>query len=241
MSLLRVPLELRQPGRIELDEASSRYVCRVHRLGKGDSFLAFDPERAVEAQAAIVEVGKRSVVCEVEGLQPARVVAKRPLWLLQGIGKGDKLDAVVRDATELGATNIVPICSARSIVKIFDDSSRLSRWKRIAVEASRQCGRGDCLCVHRAMGLEEAFALLPSDSLKLCLWECATESVRAHLVSLAPERAVCVLIGPEGGFSEEEAALAKGAGFELVSFGSFILRTETAATAVLGAVLSVGG
>ncbi len=140
---LRAPIDSIEVGRRALAKETALYVTRVHRLGEGDTFTAFDPERAIEADAHIVEIGARSVTVQIDGVRPAEVVAPRAVTLVQALGKGDKLDAIVRDATELGAVRIVPVIAERSVVRPADVAGRAQRWRRIAVEAARQCGRGD--------------------------------------------------------------------------------------------------
>src|SRR5207249_2022405 len=105
------------------------YVARVHRLGKGERLLLFDPELAVEADA-VIETIDRGVRVRVEEVRATSNVPAREAILLQGFPKADKFDAIVRDATELAATKIVPVITARSVAKPARD--RAARWKRIA-------------------------------------------------------------------------------------------------------------
>src|SRR5262249_5899846 len=153
------------PGELLLDRGASRYVARVHRVGAGETLVLFDPITAREAEATVLAVGRAGVTCRVGELRPAKARALRPTTLLQGIGKGDKLDAVVRDATELGATRVVAVQTARSIVRLSGDAhtlrghDRLARWRRIAAEAARQCGRADAPGVEGPLDLSAALAL----------------------------------------------------------------------------------
>lgn len=242
--MLRVPIDGLSEGEITLDAEAARYLARVHRKKAGDVCLLFDPARALEAEAAILATERGRVVCQVSALRPATRRPSRSVCLLQGLGKGDKLDAVIRDATELSATRIVAIESARTVVKLGERApARIERWRRIAVEAARQCGRGDAPVVEGPLAWSEAMReQADSDALKLCFWERATEPAGPLLRGLDAERPVVVAIGPEGGIEETEAELAEEAGFHLVSLGPLVLRTETVAAAVLGALLlSCGG
>jgi 16S rRNA (uracil1498-N3)-methyltransferase len=151
-------------GRRALAKETALYVTRVHRLGEGDTFVAFDPERAIEADARIVEVGARSVAVQIDAVRPAEVVAPRAVTLVQALGKGDKLDAIVRDATELGAVRIVPVIAERSVVRPADVAGRAQRWRRIAVEAARQCGRGDVPQIDAPVPLIEAVHALAAEA-----------------------------------------------------------------------------
>ena len=233
---LRVPMEMEAvaPGPRTLDAEAAAYVSRVHRLGPGDRLVVFDPERGIEADAEIVEAGKRAVTVLVGPARPASVPALRPVTLIQGVGKGDKMDGIVRDATELGATRLVPALCARSVAR--PDAARSARWRRIAVEAARQCGRGDAPVIEAPLGFEEALGTAGAGTL-LCLDPRAGIRLGGTLARLGPEPVV-LAVGPEGGFTDEELAAAERAGFTRVTLGPLVLRTETVCAAVLGAILA---
>lgn len=241
--MLRVPVSDLFEGDMALDAEASRYVARVHRKKPGDRCLLFDPARAVEAEATVLRVEKERVVCRVDSLRPASVRPAREVTLLQGIGKGDKFDAIVRDATELGATGVVAVESARTIVRLGDKApARIERWRRIAIEAARQCGRGDAPSIEGPLGFADAVrAHANEQALKLCFWEKATEPAGPHLRRLAAAQPVVFVVGPEGGLEEAEVEEARNAGFHIVSLGPLVLRTETVAAAVLGALLLAAG
>jgi 16S rRNA (uracil1498-N3)-methyltransferase len=236
---LRLPLEAVAPGLHALPLEAAAYATRVHRLGLGDRILVFDPALAVEADAEIVDVGRRVVAVRVGALRPASLRSVRAVTLLQGIGKGDKLDAIVRDATELGATRIVPVICERSVAR--PPAGRATRWRRIAVEAARQCGRGDAPVIDVPLGFADALALVRDPpALSLCLDPTAREPLGAALAGLAdPSRSVAIAVGPEGGLTPEELAEANAAGFVRVTLGPLTLRTETVCAAVLGALLAL--
>jgi 16S rRNA (uracil1498-N3)-methyltransferase len=237
MSTLRVPVDGLRAGTFELDAAAARYVARVHRLGHGDSFVAFDPQARLEAEAVILRADRKRITCEVKSVRTAAHTARRPLWLLQALSKGDRFDQVVRDATALGGTDIVAVACARCDVVVTDGSeARRRRWGRVSVEASRQCGRGDTVTIHPFTNLAEAIAMVPADAVRVCLWENATRPLRELQDKIVNAPSLALFIGPEGGLEQGEVEIASEHGFEPVSMGPFILRTETAATAVLGAV-----
>lgn len=236
--MLRVPVATLAAGELRLDERAARYVARVHRCRAGDRVLLFDGARALEAEARIARIEGDAVVCDVEPPRPCAVRAPREVVLLQGLGKGDKVDAVVRDATELGATRVVVVATERTVVRLGDrGAARLERWRRIAGEAARQCGRGDPPFVEGPVAWEAALAGVPEGACKLCFWERAVDPAGPHLLGAAPDRAMALAVGPEGGLSEREVEAAERRGFAPVSLGPSVLRTETVAAAVLGALL----
>lgn len=244
---LRVPIEALEYGERGLSENTAAYVARVHRLGVGEVLTAFDPERAIEADARIVSVGAggRSVTVRIDAVRPAEVRARRPVTLVQALGKGDKMDAIVRDATELGATRIVPVIAERSVVRPEDVRARAARWRRIAVEAARQCGRGDVPAIDAPASLLEVVAasvagLGGAGGLGACLVPGAPGELGGALQALDPEAPVTIVVGPEGGLSPAEIAACEAAGLACFGLGPFVLRTETVCAAVLGALLVLG-
>lgn len=229
---LRVPLSDLAEGERELPADAARYVTRVHRLGVADRFVVFDPAVRREADAEVVASGKR-VVVRLGELREATRVARRPVCVVQAIGKGTKLDAVVRDATELGATRIVPAVADRSVKRRTD----LDRLRRVALEAARQSGRGDVPVVEAPMRLATALGSTPG--CVVVLHPEAPEGLGAALRD-AGGGAVAIVIGPEGGFSEEELSAVATSGARLARLGPFVMRTETACAAALGAVACCG-
>jgi 16S rRNA (uracil1498-N3)-methyltransferase len=245
---VRLPLSALVAGERTLDEAARHYAFRVLRLIDGDVFVAFDPERAREATGKVLDAAHGRV--ELAEPVAAEVVAGREILWIQGGAKGEKMDAVVRDATELGATRFCGARTERSLLKLDGAKAeeRRARWERIAREAARQSGRGDGVTVHPWMGWAEALALATTATTpslegvaRFCAWEGATAPLGPPLTAaLLTNCPLAFAAGPEGGLTEEEAAIAEKAGWALVSLGPFLLRTETVAAAVLGAVRILG-
>lgn len=238
--MIRAPVAGLAEGARTLTADTSSYLCRVLRLRAGDRFLAFDPDARTEAEATIADASPDAARVSIGPVRPASIVVRRPVRLVYALSKGDKVDAVVRDATELGVTHIVLAPSDHSVVRI-DASKRqakLQRWERIAEEAARQCGRGDAPRVHLESDMRQALAHGNEQAgASFILDPRATEPLGRHLGPTAEVFA----IGPEGGFSAEEIAFAVSHGYRSVTLGSLILRTETVAAAVLGAVRVLEG
>jgi 16S rRNA (uracil1498-N3)-methyltransferase len=232
---LRVPLDGIASGVSALPPEAASYVVRVHRLREGDRFVVFDPEHAIEADATVASIGRRAVEVRIDAVRPASVRPSRRVTWIQAVGKGDKMDAVVRDATELGATRILPVLSARSVARPAEERSR--RWRRIAVEAARQCGRGDAPRVEAPMELAAALAE-GRGARGLCLDPRAEARLGGRLRALAPDAEAAFVVGPEGGLAPEELDACAAVGFERVRLGGLTLRTETVCAAVLGALLA---
>jgi 16S rRNA (uracil1498-N3)-methyltransferase len=148
--------------------------------------------------------------------------------LLQALPKGDKMDLVLQKGTELGISRFVPLHTARSIPRlpVRREQQRRQRWQRIVQEAARQCRRPQLPAVTDITHLAEALAACRAP-LRLMLWEKGSRPLEQVLPGRPPAGAA-LLIGPEGGFSDQEADLAQRHGFIPISFGPRILRSETA-------------
>ncbi len=237
---IRTPIERLTAGEHTLTAAASHHLCRVLRLREGDRFMAFDPKARTEADGTIVEASSVAARVTFGLVRGANVIARVPLLLLYALAKGDKVDAVVRDATELGATRIVIARTSRAVAKVDSvrQVSKLERWRRVAEQASRQCGRADPPTVEGVREWREALDLAAEETeARFCLWENATEPLGPRLyAAVTSGRSLAFAIGPEGGLTAAEVEQASERGFSPVSLGRFILRTETVAAAVLGAV-----
>ena len=237
---MRAPVSDLRPGLRELEPETGRYLRRVHRLAPGDSFLAFDPEAELEADAKLLPPAGR---CARAMFGLPRRAALRPagrVTLVQALGKGDKVEAVVRDATELGVRCFVPVLAERSVRRPNRADLQLDRWRRIAVQAARQCGRGDVPLIAPLAELPAALERLgrpAPPALGVCLHPEGDQSLGSVLREHGALSEVTVLVGPEGGFAPAELELARGLGYRIVTLGALVLRTETACAAVMGALL----
>ncbi len=238
---VRAPVVGLREGVMCLGPEASRYLARVLRMADGDAFVAFDPRAAAEADAVILGVERGGVRVRVGPLLEGKVVASRAITWVQGLAKGEKMDAIVRDATELGATQIVAARSRFSVLKLNGSSAqaKLLRWQRIADEAARQCRRSDAPRVLGPLDWDEALAVAPAHAQRFCLYERAGVPLGGSLAAAVSSegQALAFAAGPEGGLGEDEVKRAEQLGWASVSLGRFILRTETVAAAVLGAAL----
>jgi 16S rRNA (uracil1498-N3)-methyltransferase len=227
-----------RPGELLLSGKRAHHLTRVLRLRVGEPVELFDGSGR-EFPAEILEVGRQLIRFKV--CSGKRVDRESPLNLMLalGISRPSIMDLIVQKATELGVNEIVPIQTERAQGWLSGkkDLSRIKRWGRIAQEAARQSGRN---VFPRIWPLTDYLQLLQqteNKEVKLFCWEEEKkESLRQALEVKGRARQACVLIGPEGGFSEKEAEEAASAGFQSVSLGRRILRTETAAILVIGLV-----
>jgi len=230
-----VPDQVRDPY-ISIIGDDVRHIRTVLRKEPGDILTLLDGQ-GKEYTVRITTIEKTEIDTEIIDRRQRHGALPR-IVLGQGIAKSDKMDWVVQKATELGVSSIVPLVTERTIVKIKDEEKRVSRWQKIAREAAMQSDRPDIPAIGPLRSLPDfVMNLVPGPgTLHLCPWEEGTEPIKAVLRKDQSIEQVVVLIGPEGGFSQAEAHAANEKGFHLVSLGPNILRTETAAVAVLSMI-----
>jgi 16S rRNA (uracil1498-N3)-methyltransferase len=225
--------------RVAFDREESHHLMRVLRLRPGDLVIAADGQ-GHDYTVRIDALGATASGTVVASRTPA-VESPLAVSLLQGIAKGDKMETIVRAATELGVRRIVPVITERTVVRLDPARwrERARRWQRVAREASKQCGRPVVPEVDAPAPLAAVLAEAATAELRLCFWEEATEPLSSALrrVTAAPS-AVQILVGPEGGLAPTEAAAAHEQGFTPVRLGPRVLRTETAGPAAVAILQS---
>jgi 16S rRNA (uracil1498-N3)-methyltransferase len=208
-----------------------QHLRRVLRLAPGDRITVFD-DSGSEHDAVIRSFSSESAAIEIIRSYEAQRESHLDLALAVGLTKGEKMDFVVEKATELGVQTIVPFLSSFAVPKLNERkiAARAERWQKIALSAAKQCGRAQIPKVLPLCEFQELVGQAWPDTLKLCFWEKETEQSLGRLQeSRGGVKSVLIVIGPEGGFNAEEAALATEHGFFTVSLGRRILRAETAA------------
>jgi 16S rRNA (uracil1498-N3)-methyltransferase len=233
MRLTRVYVDAAlEPGAlIGLSGTAAGHITRVLRLRTGAAVTLFNG-RGGEYCASIERVRGSEVTVAVGQHQAVERESPFPLTLAQGITRGERMDLVVQKATELGVSRLVPVLTERSVVRLDEEQSdrKSSHWRAIAIAACEQCGRNRLPEVALPAQLREFLRQPPGESVRLLLSPSATRRVE-DVPRLASS--VTVLIGPEGGLSDEEQSAAEAAGFTEVNLGPRVLRTETAAIAAL--------
>ncbi len=226
-------------GYASFDGDIYNHMVRVLRLGTGDAVQLAD-EKGMVHFGTINQVAKEWVAIKIATSSPAaQSDSTAPhITICQGLPKGDKIDLILQKGTELGAHDFWLFGGRRSVAKIRDDQqdSKLDRWNRITAEAARQCGRPDIPEVTWRPSAVEA-ANDSGQELRLILWEGEREhTLKEVLTSGRKPSTVIVAIGPEGGFDPLEVRHFSQHGFQPVSLGSRILRTETASIAILAII-----
>jgi 16S rRNA (uracil1498-N3)-methyltransferase len=224
----------------ELPAAAAHHASRVLRLRVGDEVQIFDG-LGNALDATINEItGKRVLLgnlqtCMVQSESGLRIV------LAQAMCSSDKMDWIVQKATELGVSEILPVQAQRSVAKLSGTRAekRTEHWRSVAISACEQCGRNTLPLIHAPQELDSWLLSMRSNSgSKFILLPGGATQLRAQT---KPNLSVTVVIGPEGGFTSDEANVAQQMGFAPILLGPRILRTETAALATVSAIQTLWG
>lgn len=247
MRRLFVPAEKWIDARAVIEGEPHRHLSRVLRARPGDKLTLFDG-RGGETDAEIVTIERDQTTLSLGDRRQVAAPAGPRVVLLQSLARGEKMDWIVQKTTELGVHEIIPIAAGRSVTRLpaGEAAPRLARWQKIAQEAARQCGRADVPAIADPRPLAEALADAGAtpDCQRLALWEGSRgRPLRAALAEKStPDLAIVnLLVGPEGGFADEEIAAAVQSGFEVVGLGPRILRVETAAIVAVALVQFASG
>lgn len=229
--MLRAILSQEQDGSASLSAEELHHLVRVRRLRRGEPFLGLSLEEKLWYRCCLLGDGPAVDLLNREE-EPARPAF--PVTLGQALIQRDRFDWVVQKSVELGVAAIVPVQTVRTEFKLKENrqQKQLARWQRIAREAVKQCGRCELPELCLPMDLERFLELPPP--LKLYLDERDGESLKPLLQESSALTEAIILVGPEGGWTEEERDLIRREGFRPVYLGSTILRSETAALALLG-------
>ncbi|CAG0968210.1 partial Ribosomal RNA small subunit methyltransferase E, partial [Anaerolineae bacterium] len=211
----------------------------VLRMKPGDEFVLLDNSGFAQ-RAELVTIDRDTVRARVVEKWKLETEPRARITLYQGLLKGQKFDWVLQKGTELGITAFVPVLAERCILGSLDDVSdaRVERWERIVVEAAEQAGRAVLPSLASAMLFAHACDQAKRNGFALIPWEGEHErGLREALANVPKSKEVSLFIGPEGGFTEDEIALARERGILPVSLGARILRAETAGLAAASAIL----
>jgi len=222
---------------VDLPETVAHHL-HVVRQQSGAELVLFDGSGG-QVRARLVEIGKRRASAEILAHEAVDVELPFRVTLAQGLPEGSKMDWIVEKAVELGVTGMQPLAAQRSVVRLAGDRAdkRLAHWQAVVVSASEQCGRNRLAEVAPIQDFSRWLAQ-PGAGTRILLSPRADASL-AQWVRATPAQDVTLLVGPEGGFTEQEEAAALAAGALPLSMGPRVLRTETAGLAAL-AILAAG-
>jgi len=230
-----------QPGQeLNLDEDQAHYIGRVLRLRAGDQLTVFNGQGG-EFSATAQSVRKNVAVLLIGKQSDSNTESPLKVHLVQSISRGERMDFVMQKATELGVKRISPVVSEYGVVKLNTKraAKRRDHWQSVAESACEQSGRTRPPLIDPPMDLNAWFGTRTKETDTDLLFR--PGAATALVAVPTPVSKVCLLIGPEGGFSDSEYDDAELAGFSAVSLGPRILRTETAAIAAISILQSQWG
>ncbi|HEY1991807.1 MAG TPA: 16S rRNA (uracil(1498)-N(3))-methyltransferase [Gammaproteobacteria bacterium] len=223
---------LKGKDRVELDAAAAKHLLTVLRLKLADPVTLFDGS-GFEFMGTLDQADKKHAWVRITQMHGPVVESPLLVTLAQGVSRGERMDYTVQKAVELGVAAIQPVLTERSVVKLDKDGGEKKRghWQAVAISACEQSGRVKVPQVQAPLTLPQFLASKLSADLKLLLDPAG--GVTAGLLPRPADAKAMLLVGPEGGLSESEVALAARVGFQGLKLGPRILRTETAALVAL--------
>ena len=212
---------------VELNADETRHLRDVLRLRSGDEVSVFDGE-GNEYHCSINEIGKRASSLDlIERIAPASPESSLEFTLAATTLNGEKFDLVIQKAVELGVNILVPMNTIRCDVKLKDAEKRMDRWRRIALEATKQSGRARLMHIAEPIGFETFVGHKENDSFILF-----SERYGEPFSTIKKSKKITALFGPKGGWDDSELAAAGSAGIKVITLGGRILRAETASIAI---------
>jgi 16S rRNA (uracil1498-N3)-methyltransferase len=232
--------DLSQGATRDLPQAAAHHAARVLRLNVGDPVVLFNGQGG-ESSGQVHIITKSRVAVRIGARLAREAESPVAISLVQGLSARERMDFTVQKAVELGVTEIFPVETRRSVMRLAQERAerRVEHWQNLAISACEQCGRNRVPVIHPVSGLADWLGAHPSTQAELRVILSAGAAMR--LRDLSPATRVQLLAGPEGGFTPEEVELAQACDFTAVRLGPRILRTETAAIAALAAIHTLWG
>jgi 16S rRNA (uracil1498-N3)-methyltransferase len=224
-------------SRAVIEGAEASHLKNVLRLTRGDTVCLLDGS-GFEYRALIDRLLPGRVELSITGRKASAGVAPIRIDAAQGYLKDQKMDRVVRQLAELGVARFIPLISERAVVRPTASRScfRRERWRKISIEALKQCRRGDLMSIEDIIDFKSLLETGRRYGRCILFWEGGAQALTVQQPTAAEALSVLTVLGPEGGFSDQEAAAAEAAGFWIVKLGPRILRAETAAVAACAIV-----
>jgi len=220
---------------LQLGREQAHYLGRVLRLHNGDALTVFNGDNG-EFDARVTSLAKNSATVVVDAPVQTATESALKTHLVQGISRGDRMDFVVQKATELGVKRITPVFTEYGVVKLDQAraAKRIDHWQSVAISACEQSGRIRPPLIDGPIDLNSWFGAGAKEADTDLILRPGAAIALSSIA--APVTKVCLLIGPEGGFSDDELLAFKAAGFRSASLGCSVLRVDTAVSAALSVV-----
>jgi 16S rRNA (uracil1498-N3)-methyltransferase len=233
------PIPLSPNTTVRLDEKASHHLARVLRASVGEALTLFNGQGG-EYTAIITQIDKKAVQVQLNDFNPREAESPLNIHLAQGLARGEKMDYIIQKAVELGVKKVIPLITERCNVRLEGEreEKRLQHWQSVAISACEQSGRNTLPEVTPPQILK---TWLPQAKANQCFVLSPQATPKLTNIDLPSDAIVILLIGPEGGLSDQEIAAAINQGFQPLNLGPRILRTETAPLAAITLLQSVYG
>jgi len=226
-------------GTCSITGKEARHISKVLRMETGDRLILSD-RKGTRFLALISSVGPREVLVSLENPIPKPSPSPIEITLCQAMIKSRQMDYVIQKTSELGIYNISPFSSKRTVVRLGKDrlANKIRHWRQIAQSSTKQSDRDSPAQIGSVVTFNKLMERCKSeDALKVVLWEEEEiKDLKSLLMGYSSLKKLIGVVGPEGGFSQQEIEVAKDAGFISVSLGNRILRSETAAITLVAIV-----
>lgn len=234
-----IDTELNENSTLALPDSAFQHLCKVLRLKSGHPLRVFNGKGG-QYNATLSDVEKRSASIQVANFETLENESPIQVTVGQTLSRGERMDYAIQKSVEAGIFAIQPLFSERCEVKLQDSRAekRLQHWQQVATSAAEQCGRGIVPIVYPPIELTEWVSNC-NEMLKLTLHHHSAKPIR-HFEKPSNNR-IALLIGPEGGLSEKEVQLSEKSGFNAISLGPRVLRTETAPIVALSVINTLWG
>lgn len=225
--------------KVYIEGEDVKHIKNVLRL-KVDDIISVCDKAKTDYIVKISAIDKSRVEGVILNQEPSKAEANIDIILYQGLPKAAKMELIVQKAVELGVTEIVPVITERTVVKIQDknkEEKKLDRWNRISEEAAKQSKRAVLPQISSIITFDEMIKTLSNESFVIVPYENEEQTNLKEILKGAQTDRVSIIIGPEGGFGDEEIIKLKNIGAHVVTLGPRILRTETAGFTTIAIVM----
>ncbi len=217
------------------------HIKNVLRMKPGEEISVSTTESSAEYRCIVRELNNDEVICELAFIKEEGNELPSKIYLFQGLPKSDKMELIIQKVVELGAYEIIPVEMKRCVMKLEPKKvdSKIARWQAISEAAAKQSKRTVIPVVTKPMPFKEAIKKASECTHKWVPYEMADgmPHTRELIDNVAPGESVAIFIGPEGGFEQSEIEYAREAGFEIITLGKRILRTETAGMVIISVLM----
>lgn len=217
------------------------HIKNVLRMRPGEEISVSTTESSAEYRCIIRELNNDEVVLELAFIKEEGNELPSKIYLFQGLPKSDKMELIIQKVVELGAYEIIPVEMKRCVMKLEPKKvdSKIARWQAISEAAAKQSKRTVIPVVTKPMPFKEAIKKASECTHKWVPYEMADgmPHTRELIDGVNPGDSVAIFIGPEGGFEQSEIEYARDNGFEIITLGKRILRTETAGMVVISVLM----